>query len=434
MPIEVTFGQVVGGRNVALQKGGSISGVVTSYDGIPLSNVSVHLGTGAYHDPRGYTLQAAWAGAITDAEGRYTARGLATANWSVSFQPREESPYRAESWSDKETFWSADGIQVVGERRVTGRNAQLTLENLNAPWGSVSRISGADRYSTAVAISKAQFSAGVPVAYVASGRNFPDALAAGPVATMSGGPVLLTEPSRLPSTVRAELVRLRPARIVVLGGTGTVGAEVARELAALTSGEVKRLAGSDRYLTSVAISKSQYVPGVPTVYLASGTGFPDALAGAPAAGVAGGPILLSGRDFLPKAVLDEMKRLRPERVVILGGDGAVSWAVETKLRTHFDRVYRESGADRFTTAVAVSDELLPGIAVAYIANGSSYPDALAAAPSAGLRSGPILLTSRDRLPDSVIAELKRLRPQHVVVLGGTGAVSSAVERQLDGLG
>ncbi len=67
------------------------------------------------------------------------------------------------------------------------------------------RLSGADRYATAAAVSAASFSPGVPVAYVATGANFPDALAAGAAAAERGGPVLLVTGSAIPASTAAEL-------------------------------------------------------------------------------------------------------------------------------------------------------------------------------------------------------------------------------------
>ena len=92
---------------------------------------------------------------------------------------------------------------------------------------------------------------------------------------------------------------------------------------------VTRLGGADRYATAVAVSAATYSPGVSVVYLASGTGFADALAGAPAAGMQAGPVLLVTPTSIPAVVATELTRLHPARIVILGGTGAVSAAVQT---------------------------------------------------------------------------------------------------------
>jgi hypothetical protein len=88
------------------------------------------------------------------------------------------------------------------------------------------RRSGPDRYATAAAVSAGAFDPNVPVVYVATGTNFPDALGAGPAAADEGGPVLLVTRDTIPAATAIELGRLKPARIVVVGGTGVVSQAV----------------------------------------------------------------------------------------------------------------------------------------------------------------------------------------------------------------
>ena len=141
----------------------------------------------------------------------------------------------------------------------------------------VSRYAGPDRYATSARVSAATFAAGVPVAYVATGSTFPDALSSAPAGGVKGGPVLLVKRTAIPSSVAAELARLKPQRIVVLGGTTSVSDGVRSTLGRYTRGSVSRLAGADRYATSAKVSAATFAPGVPVAYVATGTTFPDAL-------------------------------------------------------------------------------------------------------------------------------------------------------------
>ncbi|QJW35218.1 cell wall-binding repeat-containing protein [Cellulosimicrobium protaetiae] len=294
------------------------------------------------------------------------------------------------------------------------------------------RISGTDRYATSAAISAATFDPGVPVAYVANGLSFPDALSGAPAAVASAAPVLLVSPTAVPASVADELRRLRPARIVALGGGGVVPETVLAQLRGLTAGSVTRLAGPDRFATSAAISHETFDPGVPVAYVANGLTFPDALAGAPAAGADGAPVLLVSPAAVPATVATELDRLRPGRIVILGGKGSVSAAVEQELgRFTSGGVDRASGPDRYATSAAVSRATFtPGVPVVYVANGLNFPDSLAGAPAAGVGGGPVLLTAPNDVPASVAAELDRLTPARVVVLGGSGVVSDAVRARV----
>ncbi len=197
--------------------------------------------------------------------------------------------------------------------------------------GTVTRQSGSDRYATSAAISAATFDADVDVAYVATGTAFPDALSGAAAAGKLGGPVLLVTPTSIPTVVATELTRLNPGRIVVLGGTGAVSSAVATELDSYTTGTVTRQSGSDRYATSAAISAATFDVDVDVVYVATGTAFPDALSGAAAAGKLGGPVLLVNPNSIPTSIASELVRLKPARIVVLGGTGAVSASVESQL-------------------------------------------------------------------------------------------------------
>jgi putative cell wall-binding protein len=90
---------------------------------------------------------------------------------------------------------------------------------------------------------------------------------------------------------------------------------------------VERVAGATRFDTAVQVSKVFYPDGADTVYLVTVADFPDALAAGGASSVAPGPVLYTNRDSVPAVTLDEVRRLAPERVVIVGGTGVVSEAV-----------------------------------------------------------------------------------------------------------
>jgi putative cell wall-binding protein len=295
------------------------------------------------------------------------------------------------------------------------------------------RLSGAERAATAVAVSQSVFSAGVPVVYIATQGDFPDALAGGPLAAKEGGPVLLVSSGDIPAVTAEELRRLQPGRIVVLGGSGVITNEVVEALRAFTAGTVTRLSGQDRFETAARVSAESFEPGVAAVYLATGLNFPDALTGGAAAALDEGPILLTLRDSVPAATAAELARLRPQRIYVLGGSGVVSDEVVAAVQQHTDgQVIRLAGEDRFATAAQISSQRFTApVEVVYVATGGNFPDALAGVPAAGVSGAPMLLVARDSIPAVVQEELMRLRPRRIVVLGGEGAVSAGVLSELD---
>ena len=294
------------------------------------------------------------------------------------------------------------------------------------------RLAGLDRYSTAASISAANYSPNVSIAYLATGSNFPDALAGAAAAGSQHAPILLVTRDTIPNATALELTRLKPARIIVLGSTGVVSTAVSNAAQAYTTGTVTRLAGVDRFATAAAISAATYAPGVSVAYIATGLNFPDALAGAAAAGSRSAPILLVGTDTIPDATAAELTRLGPGSIVVLGASGVVSDGVAAGLAAFTSgSVTRLAGANRYATAAAISAATYaPGVSVVYLATGLNFPDALAGAAVAGSQGAPILLVTKDSIPSATAAEIQRLNPGRVVILGSMGVVSEAVRVQV----
>ena len=288
------------------------------------------------------------------------------------------------------------------------------------------RQQGVDRYGTAAAVSSVAFSPGVPVAFVANGEAFPDALAGGPAAAALGGPVLLVRRPGLPNATVGELDRLNPERIVVLGGTSAVSQGVADALAPYATTGVFRVEGADRYATAAKVSETFFLTAS-RVFIATGQAFADALTGgAGIAGTTGGPLLLTLRDSLPPATVAELQRLQPADIVVLGGESAVSAAVFAQLDQYAsDPVQRRAGADRYGTGTMVSAFFASAPKV-FLATGEAFPDALAGGAAAGFQDSPVLLVRKDCIPPAVDLEISRLQPSQVVVLGGEAALGPGI--------
>lgn len=313
------------------------------------------------------------------------------------------------------------------------------LDNAACPWSSISRgsvhcppawvtrLAGSDRYATAAAISRATFDPGIAVAYVATGTNYPDALAGGAAAARDGGPVLLTQPTVLPGATATELTRLAPRRIVVLGGPSVISDAVKTRLEGYTSGSVVRVAGPDRYATAAAISAAGTPRGISVAYVATGTNYPDALAAIPLAARTASPLLLTSPNSLPYATARELDRIRPGRIVVLGGPSVVSDGVMARLETYTSgTVTRIAGADRFATAAAIAGPFPAGLASVYLATGTSFADALAGGPAAATHNVPMLLATPTSLPAPTRGQLGRIMPRTLTILGGLGVLSDEV--------
>lgn len=303
-----------------------------------------------------------------------------------------------------------------------------------------SRIAGPNRFATATAVSAAHHSepSAVERVYVASGLNFPDALAATAVAARADAPILLVEPTSVPGTVGTELQRLAPERIYLLGGPATISGSVADHLGLPAHGSptVTRIWGDDRYLTSVAISTHAFNgTGADVVVVASGEGFADALPAGTLAARLGAPVLLTRGTALPPAVRAEIERLDPDLIYLVGGPATISNGVLDQLKT-IAPAQRIAGSNRYLTAIAASRVGFPDAGSAdrvYVTTGMNFPDGLTGGAAAGMLDAPILLVTTNTLPLEVRQEILRLSPSEIVILGGPKSVSPSVELALKAL-
>lgn len=293
---------------------------------------------------------------------------------------------------------------------------------------ATTRVSGADRFTSGVAISQAAYPATAPVVYIASGLNYPDALSAAAAAAKQGGPLLLTSPDGLPAPVAAEIARLQPSRAVIVGGVNAVSPVVQAQLAALVP-DVVRIAGADRYDTSRQVALYAFGSGpVPAAYVASGSGFADALSAAGAAGSQGAPVLLTpGGDPSAAVVAPTLSQLRPRQIDVVGGTGVIPSALDTALSA-IAPVRRLAGADRFGTNAAVTRDAFASAPVALVASGFNFPDALTGAAWAGHAHMPIVFSSGSCLSKSTADTVYALNVSSLTLIGGTAIVSDSVGR------
>lgn len=296
-----------------------------------------------------------------------------------------------------------------------------------APVPEVLRTAGPNRYATGAALALANYEPGLEVVYLAAGANFPDALAGAAVAGWGDAPVLLTRDASLPAPTRDALQALQPGRVVLLGGTRVITEDVEQELVAMGI-TVERVAGDNRYATAALVSG--LLDPSETVFVANGLGFPDALAGAAAAGTVGAPVLLTRPARLPDVAVDELLRHDPAEVVVLGGPAVVSDDVVMQIEQLGYQVQRIYGANRYATAAALASWWESGVDETWVASGTGFADALSAAPLAARQDGPILLSRQGSLPAPTGQSLLSLHPGAVHLLGGEDSLSDAVRQSI----
>ncbi len=196
---------------------------------------------------------------------------------------------------------------------------------------------------------------------------------------------------------------------------------------------MERIEGPTRYDTAAEISAEAFVGTAPVVVIASGEDYADALAGSALAGARNGSLLLSAKDGLPSATRDELRRLRPTTVYILGGESALSAAVASAAQSVAGLTpTRISGPDRYVTAARVADEVraYAGNTSVLIASGTSWPDAASLSGLAYARGYPILLSKKTGLASATEDYLTVNSPATVLVAGGESVLTSAIDTQI----
>jgi len=223
-----------------------------------------------------------------------------------------------------------DRIVVVGGTGVVSESVLTDLRDyvsnpLDAT--SVVRISGSNRYETSRAVIQSgyAFDSTPFEIFIATGRNFPDALSAVPPALTIGAAVLLVDGSA-PSldTATANLLQAIGVPVTIIGGTGAVSAGIEAQIQGIVGAmSTDRVSGSDRFETSVAITQ-KYFSQADYAFLANGFGFADALAAGPVAGNLHSPVYLVRQDCIPDRVANDIVDVYANEIIAVGGTGVVS--------------------------------------------------------------------------------------------------------------
>jgi len=359
--------------------------------------------------------------ASANASGRFEVTGIAPGDYYISVGAPTDS-------------WGLNGMDgYVGRYEDTkftfvaggtvGIDPRVPFE-LSPLKPTIERVAGADRYESAVAVSRYSFAA-APVVFLASGENFPDGLSASAAAARMGGPLLLTTPLSIPPSVMAELDRLHPARVIVAGGPAVVDESV---VAALTNRgyAAQRVFGADRYATSAAIARLAF-PSCRTAFIASGRSFVDALSlSATAAGNAGPLLLVDGlSQSSGESANSVIADLGCTDAKIAGGTAAVSSAIESELKTRVQYVMRFAGTDRYETSRLINEWSGQFTRHVFVASGENFPDALAAAAAAGAMHAGLYLAQTRCIPGGLGLLLTSTKPALVTLVGGRAVLDLA---------
>jgi len=282
----------------------------------------------------------------------------------------------------------------------------------------IDRIAGQTRFQTAEAVAERYNSATCQNILIATGQGFADALSASVLANKLDAPILLADQA----AVRyAHEYLAEEGTVWLIGGTKAISDGFAGNFT-----KTKRIAGRDQYETAALIASE--LGKTATAVICSAQNFADALSISSIAARNNWPILLVGKNYLPRSIQDYLRDNQPKTIYLVGGHGVVSYQVEDQIRqilpsTHLERF---QGYNRFETSALVLARFVPNPQHVYFISGNVFADALTGSVLAAKTGGALVLCDSNYLDlppaiDQYLASLPALPVIHV--LGGQSAVS-----------
>lgn len=304
----------------------------------------------------------------------------------------------------------------------------------------INRIYGANRYETSINIANNFSSETVQNVIVASGNNFPDALAGSVLSKQLNAPILLVNQSLNGSQDSINYIKNHLDKngiVYVLGGPASVSNEYIDYVKSLGFSNVKRLGGKNRFDTNRVIVESMNVEKGNPVVIVNGNNFPDALSVSSIASLKGYPIMLSNASSLSEEIKGKVSKIEPSTVYLIGGQGSLNNNIIDEVKSlvpniEDKNIVRIWGQNRYETSLNISKYFKLDTDTVVIANGENFPDALSGSALAAKLQAPILLTDGKDISTQK-DYLDSTNYINKIILGGYGSVSEDAEYLLKGI-
>ncbi|WP_170932791.1 cell wall-binding repeat-containing protein [Desulfosporosinus sp. FKB] len=282
------------------------------------------------------------------------------------------------------------------------------------------RLAGVDRYATAAQIAGNGWVQS-DNAVITYGENFPDALAAAPLAKSLNAPILLTTTNSIPESTKQTLTSLKVKTVYLVGGQAVISQNVADSLTAMGI-SVTRLAGVDRYDTAIQVAEQLKPPS--TLFVTTGEDYADALSVAPIAAAKQCPIILVPKNYLPDSVENYISTLTVDKTYVIGTQDMISDSV----MNYFPNPVRITGDDKFERNIAIINQFAGDLSGAnlYAATGNNFADALTGTTLAATNKSPIVLTDQNLSGATKNYLQQNLRFKNLFILGGTSVVADSL--------
>ncbi len=352
--------------------------------------------------------------------------------------------YRPSAFESTSGEYAIDSIELFDKAQKQNRAYFYAPEDYDftsisvSGYDNIGEISGANRYDTAIEVSKYFNQADTVI--IALGTDYPDALSAGPLSTALNAPILLTQKNNVSSNTLNEIKRLGATKAIILGGTSAISDDIKYQLKSKGIVDIQRISGKDRYATATAVGEYLFEIQKKTgnksehVVIASGNSFADALAASSMASKLGRPILLTRNlTDLGDNTKTFLKNEQIKYVSVIGGSSVISDKIIQEIKLMGIEVDRYAGSDRYETSSLIANKFFNKSTLTFVSYGQDFADALSAAPLAAMKSAPILLTNNTSLPPVIEKYLKNSPVNglnHVTVVGGNSAVGDSVKKAM----
>lgn len=270
---------------------------------------------------------------------------------------------------------------------------------------SSNKISGSDRYKTAVEISKNYSSSSKHAVIVNGQKGIVDALTATPYASLKNAPILMTQNNKLNADTKAELTRRGIKTVDIVGGVNSVNDSVKSEIQAMGI-TVNRIAGSSKYDTALEVAKKiDAISDISKIAVANGEVLADAVSVAAPAAQNEMPIILAhpknGLDDKTKSYIDKQG---VKTSYVIGGTNSVSDTTQNSLPGTKKRL---EGSGRQDTNAAVVKEFYTS---------SSYDNVYVT------KSGQV--NTQDEIADALAVGVLAAKEQDPVMIVGKSLANS----------
>ena len=339
---------------------------------------------------------------------------------------------------------------------VNGDEEQLTaLKGILVDGNTTpTKLAGAERYETAVEVSKEyrkDGSASTDAVVLASATSLVDGLAAGPLAAQLNTSILLTKANELPEVTKDEIYEvlniedtkvseLKDKTVYVVGGESVIGEEVVAELEAMGV-TVERIAGTNRHETSLAVAdKLVELKGGTTTesFIVGANGLADAMSISAYAAKTKNPIIVT--DFGHTVSEEAIEFIEDKELTVIGGESTVSEELLAELdeANEDNTVTRLHGKDRLETNAEVINHFYTDADAIFVAKdgykggNDKLVDALTAAPLAAKKNAPIVLATTDLTESQKeVLELVEVADSNSVFQIGGGIVNTVIAKISD---